>query len=98
MRIAVESRSACNSRSALFAHPTHPYTQALLDAVPRIGRRRARGRAIAGEMPSPLAPPPGCVFHPRCPKAADICRVQVPLLEPIAGRTDLAACHFKDAA
>jgi peptide/nickel transport system ATP-binding protein/oligopeptide transport system ATP-binding protein len=84
-------------RDALFARPSHPYTQALLDAVPRIGRFRARHRTIQGEMPSPLAPPPGCVFHPRCTKAQDICRVEIPALLPAPGRpTQLAACHFKD--
>jgi oligopeptide/dipeptide ABC transporter ATP-binding protein len=84
-------------RDALFARPSHPYTQALLDAVPRIGRFRARHRTIQGEMPSPLAPPPGCVFHPRCTKAQDICRVEAPALLPAPGRpTQFAACHFKD--
>ena len=57
-------------RTDLFATPSHPYTQALLQAVPRIGRRRARGVAIKGEMPSPLNPPPGCVFHPALPQGA----------------------------
>ena len=84
-------------RAELFARPSHPYTQALLDAVPRIGRLRARHHTLPGEMPSPLAPPPGCVFHPRCPKAQDICRVEVPPLEPAPGRpAQFAACHFKD--
>jgi len=84
-------------RAELFARPSHPYTQALLDAVPRIGRLRARQHTIEGEMPSPLAPPPGCVFHPRCRKAQDICRVEVPPLEPAPGRpAQFAACHFKD--
>ncbi len=85
-------------RVELFARPSHPYTQALLDAVPRIGRRRARGeRTLQGEMPSPVDPPPGCVFHTRCPKAADICRREVPMLAPAPGRPkQLAACHFKD--
>ena len=83
-------------RAELFATPSHPYTQALLDAVPRIGRRRSRTTTIAGEMPSPLKPPPGCVFHPRCPKVADICRVEPPRLEPAPGRPEQhAACHFK---
>jgi oligopeptide/dipeptide ABC transporter ATP-binding protein len=83
-------------RADLFATPSHPYTAALLDAVPRIGRRRDRARAISGEMPSPLAPPPGCVFHPRCPKAAAVCRVEAPVLAPAPGRpAQLAACHFK---
>ncbi len=85
-------------RAELFATPSHPYTQALLAAVPRIGRRRARGGGgIKGEMPSPLAPPPGCVFHPRCPKAQAICRTKPPVLEAAPGRaTQRAACHFKD--
>ncbi len=85
-------------RAELFARPSHPYTQALLEAVPRIGRRRARGeRTLRGEMPSPLAPPPGCVFHTRCPKAEEKCRRDVPLLAPAPRRPmQLAACHFKD--
>ncbi len=84
-------------RDDLFARPSHPYTRALLDAVPRIGRRRARRHAIKGEMPSPLDPPPGCVFHTRCPKAQDVCRIEPPALLPALGRADqLAACHFKD--
>jgi oligopeptide/dipeptide ABC transporter ATP-binding protein len=84
-------------RALLFAQPSHPYTQALLDAVPRIGRRRTRRLAIRGEMPSPLAPPPGCVFHPRCPKAQPVCRAEPPALLPAAGRPgQVAACHFRD--
>jgi peptide/nickel transport system ATP-binding protein/oligopeptide transport system ATP-binding protein len=84
-------------RTELFAQPSHPYTQALLDAVPRIGRFRARHRTIRGEMPSPLAPPPGCVFHPRCRKAQDICRIEAPALLPAPGRAaQHAACHFRD--
>jgi oligopeptide/dipeptide ABC transporter ATP-binding protein len=83
-------------RQNLFATPSHPYTVALLEALPRIGRRRRRAVAISGEMPSPLDPPPGCVFHTRCPKVQAICRETVPLLEAAPGRpTQLAACHFK---
>jgi oligopeptide/dipeptide ABC transporter ATP-binding protein len=82
-------------RQDLFATPSHPYTTALLEAMPRIGRRR-RGPVIKGEMPSPLDPPAGCVFHTRCPRVRDLCRVEAPLLEPAPGRADqLAACHFK---
>jgi oligopeptide/dipeptide ABC transporter ATP-binding protein len=84
------------ARAELFATPSHPYTSALLDAVPRIGRRHRRAVAIHGEMPSALDPPAGCVFHTRCPKAQQICRAEVPRLEPAPGRlTQLAACHFK---
>jgi len=83
-------------RDDLFATPSHPYTEALLAAVPRIGRRLRRAAAIGGEMPSPLAPPPGCVFHTRCPKAQAICREQSPQLQPAPGRpAQFAACHFK---
>ncbi len=83
-------------REELFATPSHPYTQALLEAVPRIGRRRSRSPGIRGEMPSPLAPPPGCVFHPRCPKAQEVCRSVPPALEQAHGRMgQYAACHFK---
>jgi len=83
-------------RGELFATPSHPYTTALLEAMPRIGHRQRRAVAIHGEMPSPLDPPPGCVFHTRCPKAQAICRVEPPVLEPAPGRpTQLAACHFK---
>ena len=83
-------------REDLFDRPSHPYTQALLNAVPRIGRKRARGQTIKGEMPSPLHPPPGCVFHPRCPKAADICRTDIPALLPTGRAGHDAACHFKE--
>jgi oligopeptide/dipeptide ABC transporter ATP-binding protein len=83
-------------RDALFATPSHPYTTALLEAMPRIGHRGRRAVAIRGEMPSPLDPPPGCVFHTRCPKAQAVCRMEPPRLEPAAGRpAQLAACHFK---
>ena len=85
-------------RAELFASPSHPYTKALLDAIPRIGQgRRARGRTIQGDLPSPLKPPTGCAFHPRCPKAQAICKVEAPVLLPAPGRVQqLAACHFKD--
>jgi oligopeptide/dipeptide ABC transporter ATP-binding protein len=85
------------SRENLFAQPAHPYTRALLAAMPRIGHGRRRHGAIKGEMPSPLQPPSGCVFHPRCPLAADICRTTTPAFEAVAGRPrHFAACHFKE--
>jgi oligopeptide/dipeptide ABC transporter ATP-binding protein len=84
-------------RDELFATPSHPYTQALLASVPKLGRRHRRGDTIRGEMPSPLDPPSGCVFHPRCPKAQEVCRRVAPALEPAPGRpAQSAACHFKD--
>jgi oligopeptide/dipeptide ABC transporter ATP-binding protein len=85
-------------REDVFAHPAHPYTRALLEAMPRIGAGKRRKRAIKGEMPSPLNPPKACVFHPRCPLAQDICRTIVPRFEPLAARpSHSAACHFKEA-
>jgi oligopeptide/dipeptide ABC transporter ATP-binding protein len=84
-------------REDIFAHPAHPYTRALLDSMPSIGKGRRRKRAIKGEMPSPLDPPTACVFHPRCPLAQDICRKVVPRFEPLAARpSHSAACHFKE--
>ncbi|SMF72746.1 peptide/nickel transport system ATP-binding protein [Xaviernesmea oryzae] len=86
------------SRDDLFVTPSHPYTQALLAAVPRIGKgRRKKEQILKGEIPSPLSPPSGCVFHTRCPRAEDICRRERPALLPAPGRpTQLSACHFKD--
>jgi oligopeptide/dipeptide ABC transporter ATP-binding protein len=84
-------------RDDLFARPAHPYTRALLEAMPRIGRGRRRHHALTGEIPSPLAPPAGCVFHTRCPLAAEICRTISPVFEPLVGRPrHSAACHFKE--
>jgi oligopeptide/dipeptide ABC transporter ATP-binding protein len=86
-------------REAIFAHPAHPYTRALLNSMPRIGGGKGRKRAIRGEMPSPLNPPPGCVFHPRCPLAQHICRTIKPAFEPLKMRpSHAAACHFKEEA
>src|SRR5690606_10809437 len=80
---------------ALFAEPNHPYTQALLAEIPRLDRRRTSYAPIKGEIPSALAPPPGCHFHPRCPHAMPLCRESVPALKEIApGR--LSACHLND--
>ena len=79
----------------LFRAPNHPYTQALLAAVPRMDRRGVGFVPVQGEIPSPLSPPPGCHFHPRCPHATPRCRVERPALKAVApGR--LAACHLND--
>lgn len=85
-------------RDDLFARPSHPYTQALLAAIPRVGQgKRRRGRIISGDVPSPINPPSGCHFHTRCPKAQDICKTVAPMLEVAPGRPgQMAACHFKD--
>ena len=82
-------------RAALMNAPRHPYTQALRAAVPEPGAGKRRRRALAGDVPNPAAPPPGCPFHPRCPKAADICRQINPPLEAADGAGHLTACHFK---
>src|SRR5688572_3218317 len=81
------------STQAIFERANHPYTQALLQEVPRIefGRRLYRG--ISGEIPSPINPPPGCHFHPRCPHAMPVCRSEPPPLIDVApGRR--SACHL----
>ena len=76
-----------------FASPNHPYARALLAEVPRLEARKKDFVAIIGEIPSPLDPPPGCHFHPRCPHATALCREEVPVLKPIApGRW--SACHL----
>jgi peptide/nickel transport system ATP-binding protein len=80
----------------LFSGPNHPYAQALLAEVPRIDTRKRAFEPIKGEIPSPLDPPPGCHFHPRCPHAMARCRAEAPRLKTIApGR--LSACHLNDA-
>ncbi|HSV47375.1 MAG TPA: ABC transporter ATP-binding protein [Ramlibacter sp.] len=81
----------------LFARPNHPYTQALLAEIPRIDQRRTSFNTIRGEIPSPINPPSGCHFHPRCPHAFDRCRTEVPTLRGIAIH-HASACHLNDAA
>jgi peptide/nickel transport system ATP-binding protein len=79
----------------LFERPNHPYTQALLEQIPRLDLRRQEYAMIAGEIPSALDPPSGCHFHTRCPKASVRCRSEAPALREIApGRS--AACHLND--
>jgi oligopeptide transport system ATP-binding protein len=80
-------------RDEIYANPRHPYTRALLSAIPALhGTGTGERIKLPGEMPSPLNPPPGCSFHPRCPYAKDICRTVEPQLE--TGRGGHAvACH-----
>lgn len=76
----------------LFRQPRHPYARALVDAIPQPDPTRGMEHTpLSGEIPSPVNPPPGCRFHPRCPLAQEICRTAVPELEPISP-THLAAC------
>jgi peptide/nickel transport system ATP-binding protein len=80
------------STAALYAAPRHPYTRALLSAVPTTDPARRRERiALGGEPPSPLAPPAGCPFHPRCAHVEARCRVERPALLGDAGHQ--VACH-----
>jgi peptide/nickel transport system ATP-binding protein len=79
----------------IFTRANHPYTQALLAEMPDIHRRGRRFIPIQGEIPSPLAPPPGCTFHPRCPHAMPRCREQTPVLKEIAP-AHWSACHLND--
>ncbi len=79
----------------LFSDPQHPYTRALLAAAPDLDpSRKSVIEAVRGELPSPLAPPPGCAFHPRCPQAFERCRVEIPRLEPRGATGQLSACHL----
>ena len=85
------------ARDALYAQPLHPYTRALLSAVPipEPGARRER-QVLEGDVPSPLDPPPGCSFHPRCPIAAAVCSEQEPELRARSGDAGhLASCHLR---
>ncbi|NBS44908.1 MAG: ABC transporter ATP-binding protein, partial [Acetobacteraceae bacterium] len=68
----------------VFRRPNHPYTRSLLDSVPRIENRKRAFSVVKGEIPSPINPPAGCHFHPRCPLATERCRVEVPKLREVA--------------
>jgi peptide/nickel transport system ATP-binding protein len=76
----------------LFRAPAHPYTRMLLDAVPDLSPAARPRRPVRGEVPSPIDPPSGCAFHPRCPYANERCAVEVPALLPRPGGGSVA-CH-----
>ena len=76
---------------ALFRQPRHPYTRMLLDAIPNLEMSGRQRTPVAGEVPSPIDPPPGCPFHPRCPHANDRCRIERPAAMP--RDTGEVACH-----
>ncbi|MGW5425240.1 ABC transporter ATP-binding protein [Streptomyces sp. NPDC003943] len=89
-------------KERVYGAPAHPYTRALLSAVPLpdpVAERTRERITLLGDPPSPAAPPPGCTFHPRCPKAQAICRSEAPLLRiPAPGEAREVACHFPEAA
>jgi oligopeptide/dipeptide ABC transporter ATP-binding protein len=83
--------------SKIFSHPVHPYTHALLSAIPAPDVEHKIERIVlTGDVPSPIDPPSGCRFHPRCPFAIEQCRQEEPVMEPFEGDDEhLVACHRK---
>ena len=81
---------------SLFAAPSHPYTQALLNEVPRIDVRQREYEPVQGEIPSLIDPPSGCHFHPRCPYAMTRCELESPEIQEIEPG-HFSACHLNDA-
>jgi dipeptide transport system ATP-binding protein len=81
-------------KQRIFARPLHPYTQALLASTPGLADRPPARSLAQGELPSPLDPPPGCVFSTRCPHVAQRCRDERPAARPLDGRQ--VACHFAE--
>lgn len=80
------------------SNPSHPYTKALLSAVPTLDADKRKKRIIlAGDVPSPVNPPSGCPFHPRCPKARSECRTKTPVLKDLSDRKDhFCACYYAE--
>ncbi len=84
------------TREALYEHPRHPYTQALISAIPIPDpeiERNKQTKHLTGDLPSPLNPPSGCTFHTRCPRAMEQCKQQIPELQALADGHEVA-CHF----
>ncbi len=81
------------STEEIFSASRHPYTRALLAEAPRLDQRKREFAPIEGEIPSPLAPPDGCFFNPRCPHAQELCRQEQPQLET-CGKAHSVACHY----
>ncbi len=84
-------------KQTLFSAPRHPYTRMLLDAIPDLAMTGRARTPVAGEVPNPLNPPPGCAFHPRCPHADARCKSEAPLLRASAGAAQVA-CHAVEEA
>ncbi len=85
-----------SDKKSLFTNPLHPYTRALLNAIPRPELRHETLNAIPGTVCNLFEPPPGCKFHPRCAKAKEICKTEAPVLESKGGK-NLTACYFPGA-
>jgi peptide/nickel transport system ATP-binding protein len=89
------------SRDQVFSAPAHPYTQALLSAIPLPDPARAREQrriVLTGDIPNPLKPPSGCAFRTRCFKATEQCAKEEPALIARTGRSHLSACHYADGS
>ena len=83
----------------IYTTPLHPYTKALISAIPEASVKKSAGRTVLkGNVPSPVNPPSGCYFHPRCPAAQDICREKYPEFKnySLSGSEHIAACHFAE--
>jgi len=83
--------------SEIFRRPNHPYTQALTMQTPRLAVNKRPFEPLRGELPSPLSPPSGCPFHPRCPHVMSRCKIEAPILKPIAPNHS-SACHLNESA
>ncbi|MCW0236319.1 MAG: ATP-binding cassette domain-containing protein [Ferrovibrio sp.] len=84
-----------STKAEIIRNPLHPYTQALLDAspIPNPSRSKRQRQIVRGELPSPISPPSGCHFHPRCPKATELCKTEKPVLrEVLPGH--MVSCHL----
>lgn len=79
----------------LFSAPAHPYTRTLLEQIPSVRNRKRKFEVVRGELPSPLAPPPGCPFHPRCQSAMPRCSVEAPALRRLSP-DHTVSCHLHD--
>jgi oligopeptide/dipeptide ABC transporter ATP-binding protein len=79
----------------IYRAPRHPYTRALISAIPVPDPARRQQRIVLqGDVPSPIHPPPGCPFHPRCPHATERCKVETPALRPVGAEGQVVSCHY----
>ena len=87
-------------KDSLFRSPMHPYTQSLMNANPVLGEKKLRDRTLlTGDVPSPINPPDGCHFHPRCPYSTDLCKKERPVLQQVttqSSKEHMVACHYSE--